>query len=360
MKQDRRPVSLGEIAQAIGGKVVGDPSKPIRGMRALQQATAEDLAFLDPKNEEMVKLLPQCAAGAVIADTGVVLPPALGAIRIDPPHLGLARALAFLYPRARASIGVSPAAHVAGGARIGPETNIFPGAYVGEEARIGARTDVYPGAYIGSGVTVGDDCIIYPNVTVYDGCEIGSRVILHGGVVIGADGFGFTPEPGTDPREPFRHRKIPQVGKVVIEDDVEVGANTTIDRATLDATVIGKGTKIDNLVMVAHNCTVGGHSILVSQCGIAGSTTIGNYVTVAAQAGLVGHIRVGDRAVITARAGVTKSIEDGKVVIGAPAMDIKEGRLAFGLVPRLPEFKKGIAELRKRVEELEKKLRPEG
>jgi UDP-3-O-[3-hydroxymyristoyl] glucosamine N-acyltransferase len=356
MNQDRKPVELGEIARVVEGKLVGDGSLKIRGMAPPDKATREDLVFLDPKNPDMVASLPRCGAGAVIVDSGMGLPPGLSAIRIDPPHLGLARALDFLYPRRRSVPGISPAAMVSPSARVAADAAIDPGASIGEGARIGSRTEIHPHVSIGAGVTVGEDCIIYPNVTVYDGCEIGNRVIIHAGAVIGADGFGFTPEPVKgNPREPFRHRKIAQVGKVVIEDDVEIGANSTIDRATLDATVIGRGTKIDNLVMVAHNCTIGPHTILVSQCGLSGSTTVGSYVTIAGQAGLVGHIRVGDRAVITAKAGVTKDVEEGKVLIGAPAMDIREGRLAFGLISHLPKFKKAIADLMKRVEELEKK-----
>jgi UDP-3-O-[3-hydroxymyristoyl] glucosamine N-acyltransferase len=201
---------------------------------------------------------------------------------------------------------------------------------------------------------VGEDCVIHPNVTIYEGTSIGSRVVIHGGAVIGGDGFGYVPEPSReDPQEPYRHAKIPQVGRVVIEDDVEIGANTTIDRATLAETVIGRGTKIDNLVMVAHNCILGRHVILVSQAGISGSTTIGDYATIAGQAGLVGHITVGARAVVTAQAGVTKDVAEGQVVLGSPAMDIREGRLAFGLIGRLPELKRQVSDLLKRVEKLE-------
>jgi len=355
MNQSKPTITLGEIAQQIGGTLVGDGARPITGMRSFYKASAEDLTFLDPKNKAMVEALPNCKAGGVIVDSALPLPEGLSGIRIDPPHLGLARALDLLYPRKRPSIGISPAAHVSPGVNIADDVNIHPGAYLGEGVQVGRGTDIFPGVYLGAGVQVGSDSILYANVTIYDGCEIGSRVIIHSGAVIGADGFGYAQEPCTEnPREPVRHKKIPQVGKVVIEDDVEIGANTTIDRATLDATVIGRGTKIDNQVMVAHNCTVGCHGLLVSQAGISGSTSIGNYVTIAGQAGLVGHIHVGDRAIITAQAGETKSISPGKVVIGAPAMDIKEGRLAFGLISRLPEFKKNISQLLDRVEKLEK------
>ena len=360
MSQEKAPVTLGtvtleEIARHVGGTLVGDGSRRITGMGPFLRAGPEEITFLDPKNQAMVASLDRCRAGAVIVDSALPLPAGMSAIRIDPPHLGLARALDLLYPRRRAALGVSPAAHVARDAVIAPDANIYPRAYIGEGVRIGRGTDIFPGAYIGPGVAIGADCLIHANATIHERCEIGDRVVIHSGAVIGADGFGFTPEPqANDPREPVRHRKIPQVGKVVIEDDVEIGANTTVDRATLDATVIGKGTKIDNLVMVAHNCNVGRHCLIIAQAGVSGSTTLGNYVTIAGQAGMVGHITIGDRAIVTAQAGVTKDIEEGKVVIGAPAMDIREGRLAFGLIARLPEFKKQIGDLLKRVEKLEK------
>ncbi len=354
MNEKKTPIPLGEIAQNIGGNLVGESKHPISGMRPFHSATAEHLTFLDPKNQAMVDSLPNCQAGGVIVDSAIQLPEGLNAIRIDPPHLGLARALELLYPRSRPSIGISPGAHVSPEAALEDDVNVYPGAYLGEGVKVGRGTDIYPGAFIGAGTTIGSNCIIHANVTVSDGCEIGHRVIIHSGAVIGADGFGYVQEPCPEnPQEPMRHKKIPQVGKVIIEDDVEIGACTTIDRATLDATVIGRGTKIDNQVMVAHNCRVGRHTIIVSQAGISGSTSIGNYVTIAGQAGLVGHITVGDRAIITAQAGVTKSIPEGKVVIGSPAMDLREGRAAFGLIGRLPEFKKNIASLLDRVEKLE-------
>ena len=238
---------------------------------------------------------------------------------------------------------------------IGKEVNIYPTAVLEDGVRVGDRTDIYPGVYVGPNSTLGADCLIHPRVTIYEGSSIGDRVIIHAGVVLGADGFGFVPEPqGEDPAEPIHHLKIPQVGRVVIEDDVEIGANTTIDRATLAATVIGQGTKIDNLVMVGHNSSVGRHGILVGQVGISGSTTIGNYVTIAGQAGLVGHIHVGDGATIVAQAGVTKDVGAGKTVIGAPALDSKEGRLAYRLIGRLPQLKKTINDLQRRVERLER------
>ena len=347
-------LTLGDLAQRIGGELVGESGRVVTGMRPLNEATEEDVAFLDPKNAKMLAALPGSLAAAVIVGRAFQAPSGKNAIRIDPPHLGLARALAILYPRRRAKIGVSPAAHLEQGVKLGEGVNVYPGAYLGAEVLVGDRTDIFPGVYVGPGSTIGTDCILYPNVTVYEHTRIGHRVIIHAGAVIGADGFGFVPEPVADnPREPVRHAKIPQVGHVVIEDDVEIGANTTIDRATLSATVIGRGTKIDNLVMFGHNSSMGRHGVIVAQAGVSGSTEIGNYVTIAGQAGLVGHITVGDRAVIAAQAGVTKDVGEGKTVLGSPAMDIREGRLAYGLIARLPEIKKSLADLHRRVERIE-------
>src|SRR5262245_32028147 len=350
---DAKTITLGELAQQIGGVLVGDAGRRITSVQPFEQAGAEDLTFLDPKNGKMLAALPSCRAGGLIVNRSLELPAGLNAIRIDPPHLGLARALAILHGRRRPNLGVSPAARVGSGVTLGERVNVYPGAYLGDGVRVGDDTDILPGAYVGDGTSIGSQCLIHPRATIYENCQIGDRVTIHAGAVIGADGFGYVPEPLGDGPEPFRHAKIPQVGRVVIEDDVEIGANTTIDRATLAATVIGRGTKIDNLVMIGHNCTVGHHTIIVAQAGISGSTDLGNYVTVAGQAGLVGHITVGDRAVITAKAGVTKDVEPGKVLIGAPAMDIHEGRLAFKLLQRLPDFKKKIEDLLRRVKLIE-------
>ncbi len=354
MREEKRTFSVAEVAKLVGGELVGDGERRIGAIRPFESATAADLAFLDPKNIKLVAAIDQCKAGGLITGKSLAPPPGMSAIRIDPPHLGLGRALAILYPQRREMVGVSPAAHVSSGVTVGRDVNIYPGASIGRNATIGDRTDIRPGASIGSDCSIGADCVIYPHVTIYDGCTVGNRVIIHAGAVIGADGFGFAPEPvADDPREPIRQAKIPQVGSVVIEDDVEIGANTTIDRATLSETVIGRGTKIDNLVMVAHNCRIGRHSIIVSQVGISGSAELGNYVTVAGQAGLVGHIKVGDRAVIAAQAGVTKDVPAGKTVVGSPAMDFREGLLAYSLIERLPEMKKRLLELLRRVEKLE-------
>lgn len=214
---------------------------------------------------------------------------------------------------------------------------------------LGARVTLYPGVFIGAGSTIGDDSLLYPNVVVREGCSIGARVIVHSGTVIGSDGFGYVQHEG-------RHHKIPQLGGVTIEDNVELGSNVSIDRATLGQTVIKKGTKVDNLVQIAHNVTIGEHAILVAQVGIAGSTTIGRHVMIGGQAGLADHIQVGDQVMIAARAGVNRSLEPNQVVSGAPVMPHETWMKAQAVIPRLPELRQLVRSLEARVATLEGQL----
>jgi UDP-3-O-[3-hydroxymyristoyl] glucosamine N-acyltransferase len=215
---------------------------------------------------------------------------------------------------------------------------------------IGARVTLYPGVFVGADCTVGDDSVLYPNVVVREGCSIGARAIIHSGTVIGADGFGYVQHQG-------RHQKIPQLGGVTIEDDVEVGANVTIDRATLGRTIIKQGTKIDNLVQIAHNVTVGEHDIIVAQVGIAGSTTIGHHVMIGGQAGLADHLTIGDEVMIAARAGVNRSIEPNQIVSGAPIMPHETWMKAQAVIPRLPELRHLVRNLEQRMEAIESRIK---
>jgi UDP-3-O-[3-hydroxymyristoyl] glucosamine N-acyltransferase len=219
---------------------------------------------------------------------------------------------------------------------------------LGDRVRIGARVTLYPGVFIGSHSVVGDDCLLYPNVVVREGCTLGSRVIIHSGTVIGSDGFGYVQHEG-------RHVKIPQLGGVIVEDDVELGANVAVDRATFGQTVVKRGTKVDNLVQIAHNVTVGEHTILVAQVGIAGSTSIGHHVMIGGQAGLADHIRVGDSVMIAARSGVNRNVESQVVVGGAPVMPYEVFLKSHALIARLPELRQQLRELKERVRVLEKK-----
>ena len=230
--------------------------------------------------------------------------------------------------------------------RIGADVSIWPGVVLGDRVTIGDRVTLYPGVFVGSDSAVGAGTVLYPNVVVREGCTIGARAIVHSGTVIGSDGFGYVQHQGT-------HVKIPQLGGVVIEDDVEIGANVTIDRATLGDTVIKTGTKIDNLVQIAHNVTIGAHSIVVAQVGIAGSTTVGQHVMIGGQAGLADHITIGNQVMIAARAGVNRSLEPNQIVSGAPVMPHETWMKAQAVIPRLPELRQQIRQLEQRVAELE-------
>jgi UDP-3-O-[3-hydroxymyristoyl] glucosamine N-acyltransferase len=246
---------------------------------------------------------------------------------------------------------VSPDAFIDPGAAVAEGATVYAGAFVGRGARVGRGSVLYPGVYLGPGAAVGEDSVLYPNVTVYRRCLIGSRVILHAGVVVGSDGFGFA-NPGVE------NLKVPQVGIVQIDDDVEIQANTTIDRGTLGKTWIQRGAKIDNLVQIAHNVIIGENSIVVAQVGISGSTRLGKRVIIGGQAGLVGHIHIGDNVMIAARAGINKDIPASRIMSGAPAIPHQEWLRLNAHMMRLPEMHKTVQELRKKIEELEKKLNP--
>ncbi len=357
-----RKISVREIAERIGGEVVGEAERFVSGAASIAQAGPEDLVFAE--GPQYLKELENCRAAAAIVPKNATPPARMSGIRVPHPGIAMAKALEILYPRERAFREVSPAAFIGEGVEISEGVGIGPGAYIGNRVRIGRGTEIHPLTTIGEGATIGEDCILYPGVHIYPRTEIGNRVIIHSGAVIGADGFGFVqevlPPDSARPDEPLRHRKMPQVGRVVIEDDVEIGANTCIDRAALDVTRVGRGTKIDDLVMVGHNVRIGRHSILVAQCGIAGSVTLGDYVTIAGQAGLADHISVGSRTIIAAQAGVTKSIPDGQVVAGAPAIDLRQARKAYALIEHLPEYKKTLQDLARRVEELERRAQAAG
>jgi UDP-3-O-[3-hydroxymyristoyl] glucosamine N-acyltransferase len=242
--------------------------------------------------------------------------------------------------------GVDAAVVRGNNTQVGSDVSIWPGVTLGDRVMIGARVTLYPGVFVGNDTTIGDDTLLYPNVVVREGCIIGARVTIHSGTVIGSDGFGYVQDQG-------RHYKIPQLGGVTIEDDVELGANVTVDRATLGQTVIKQGTKVDNLVQIAHNVTIGAHSILVAQVGIAGSTHVGNHVMIGGQAGLADHLVIGDQVMIAARAGVNRSLEPNQIVSGAPVMPHEVWVKAQAVIPRLPELRQAIRALEDKMKQLE-------
>ena len=336
-------ITLNELAAHLGGRVIGDGTVLIKGVNGLDEAREGDLSFLaNPRYQEKIITT---GAGAVLVKPGVECP-GKNLLVVADPYAAFGRALELFHRRQRPAPGIHPQAIIATGAEVDPEATIYPQVYVGAGAIIAARAVLHPGVVIGDTAAVGAESILYPNVTIYEGCIIGQRVILHAGVVVGSDGFGFA-VPGQE------NRKIPQVGIVQIDDDVEIGANTTIDRATLGRTWIQKGVKIDNLVQIAHNVVVGEHAIIVAQVGVSGSTRIGRGVLIGGQAGIVGHISIGDHAMVAARAGISKNVPAGQIYGGAPQQPYREWLRAASSIPKLPEMRNKIAVLNRRVAALE-------
>lgn len=328
--------TLKEIAQLIDGEVLGDEDAVITGISGIKEAEDGDLTFL--ANPKYIHLMDTTRAAAVITSREIAKAPK-PIIRTDNPSLAFAKIISLLmtdeqqYPS-----GIHPAAVVGKNVRLGRDIALQPYVVLDDEVEVGDRTIIYAGTYIGHHAKIGSDCLIYPNVVIRERVEVGDRVIIHSGTVIGSDGFGFATIKGV-------HHKIPQMGTVVIEDDVEIGANVTIDRARFGRTLISRGTKIDNLVQIAHNVEVGENSIIIAQAGISGSTVIGKNVTIAGQAGLVGHITIGDNAVLAAQAGVTKSVPPDTCVSGYPAKPHEQAKRINAFIQRLPELFEAVKKL---------------
>jgi UDP-3-O-[3-hydroxymyristoyl] glucosamine N-acyltransferase len=336
------PFTLAEIADRLGGEVVGDGERDLTGIRPLDTAGPGHLSFLhNPKYAEQAAA---SKAGAIIVDRADRLS-GRDLLVCTHPYLAVARALELFYPWPFPEPGVHPSAVVAADAEVAADASIGPQAVVGGGTVIGARTAVGAGCVIGRDVRIGDDCRFHPRVVVEDGCRIGDRCILQAGVVVGSDGYGFATVAGV-------HHKVPQVGIVVLEDDVEIQANTTIDRATIGETRIGRGSKIDNLVQLAHNVQVGEHCLLVAHVGISGSTRIGRHSVFAGQSGAAGHLEIGEQTMVAAKAGVMKSTAAGSVLAGHPARPQREWMRSQAAVQRIDQLRRRVAELEKRVLDL--------
>jgi UDP-3-O-[3-hydroxymyristoyl] glucosamine N-acyltransferase len=330
-------VTVRQLAELVHGTVLGDGDLPIRAARPLDEAVGGDITFL-----ESDKHLPQLVASAAAA---AVVPPSVplngkALIQVRDPLMAFAVIVRHLHGRAEPPThGIDPRAAVDPAARVGDEPNIHPFASVGAGAVIGKRCRLYSGVSVGRDCRLGDDVVLYPNVVLYDGTMLGDRVVVHANSVIGADGFGYRFQDG-------RHVKVPQLGHVEVGADVEIGSCTTIDRGTFQATRIGAGTKIDNLVQVGHNCRIGRHNILVSQVGIAGSCGTGDYVVIAGQVGVADHVHIGERAVIGAKAGVTKDVPAGQRTLGAPATPEREQKRILMSLERLPEMRRDLRRIK--------------
>ncbi len=339
--------SAAQIAMLIQARVEGNPLAEVTAFGKIEEATAGQLAFLaNPKYEEF---LYETSATIVIVGENLELRHPVNAtlLRVQDPYSAFA-ALLRQYQRMMQEqlVGRQEPSYVDGSAMLGEDLFIGAFAYIGKNAKIGNRVKIYPQVYIGDDVTIDDDCVLYSGVKVYHECIIGKKVIIHSGAVVGSDGFGFAPQPdGT-------LKKIPQIGIVEIEDGVEIGANSTIDRATMGQTTIRTGAKIDNLVQLAHNAEIGPSTVIAAQAGISGSTKIGAGVLIGGQAGIVGHIQIGDGAKINAQSGVSKSLEPGKTVTGSPAYDYTHALRSQAISRRLPELERRIKDLEKQLEEL--------
>lgn len=340
--------TLGEITKIIGGEVSGDSGIVISGVAGIKEAVKGDITFL--ANPKYFPLIDKTDASAIIVsrETKTSSKPV---IRVDNPSLAFSKVVSlFALCETKHPKGIHPSAVLGKGVLLGNNVAIGAYAVIEDDAGIGDGSIIYSGSFIGSGTKIGSNSLIYPNVSIRERVTIGNNVIIHSGTVVGSDGFGYAEVDGT-------HQKIPQIGTVEIEDDVEIGANVTIDRARFGKTVIGKGTKIDNLVQIAHNVIVGENSIIVAQAGISGSTTIGRNATIAGQAGLVGHITVGDRAIVAAQAGVTKSVPADTLVSGYPAKPHETARKVNACVQNLPKLYEIVKELKAKIEELEARLK---
>lgn len=350
-----RKLTVRAIAEFLNAEILGDGTLVITGIAGIKEAKKGDITFLE--NPKYSSLVESTAASAIIVGKGLAIDgtrPGRSLVLTENPSLAFSRVISFLCPvTVPHPRGIHPTAIIARSAKIGKNAAIGAYTIIGDAAAIGENAIIYGHCFIGDAVSIGKDTLLYPAVTVRERVSIGERVIIHSGAVIGSDGFGFIPVKG-------KQEKIPQVGTVVLEDDVEIGSNVTVARARFDKTVIGQGTKIDNLVQIAHNVRVGKNCIVIAQAGISGSTVIEDNVIIAGQAGLVGHITVGTGATIAAQAGVTKSVPQGITVSGYPARPHDHAKRINACIQRLPELYKTIGTLEKKVQELERALQQKG
>jgi UDP-3-O-[3-hydroxymyristoyl] glucosamine N-acyltransferase len=330
--------TIAEIAKHLEGEVLGDASITLKGFAPADSAKSGDLTFAE--NEDFFVRAEKSAATAIIADkcftsTKKIL------IRVANARVAFAKALTLFFPERTFAGGVHPTAVVAPSAQIDSTAHIGPHCAIGERVRIGARTVLQGGNFIGEDCRLGDDVNLFPNVTVHPRTEIGRRVCIHANTAIGSDGFGYVQDGDI-------HRKVPQIGNVVIGDDVEIGAGVMVDRGALGSTVIGKGTKIDNLVQIGHNVEIGEGCLLISQVGIAGSSKIGNHVVLAGQTGVAGHLKIGNRVTVTAKSGVMHDIPDGEKWLGIPAQPDKQGKRQLIAIQHLPDLLRRVAKLERK------------
>ena len=337
--------SLNEISEFLGGSLSGNGSVIITGIKGVKEAATGDITFV--ANRKYLPFLKETKASAVIVSEEVKDSP-VPAIRVRDPYMSFLKVMEVFNPPEKHKLGeVSSTAVISSGAHLAED--IFIGEYVvvEEGVRIGSGSVIQPGCFLGKESRIGKNCLLHPRVTVLHRCQVGNNVMIHSGVVIGSDGFGFAREEGV-------YKKIPQAGNVVVEDEVEIGANVTIDRATMGSTVIGRGTKIDNLVQVGHNVTIGENTVIAAQVGISGSVKIGKGCTLAGQVGIAGHLEIGDNVTVAAQSGIRKSLPEGITVLGYPAREIQKERRIMAIVSKLPDLVKKIRKLEEQVAKVAK------
>lgn len=341
-------MTLADIAKYIDGNIVGDAALEISGIAGIKEAKAGDITFL--ANAKYESLLAETNASAVLVANDFELDTDLALIKTKDPSYAFSKVITLLNPDLERHFdGVDERAVVSSQAKLGDNVAVGACAVIEEGAVVGDGSVIYSGVYIGRDAVIGKNCILYPNLTIRERCVLGDNVIIHSGTVIGSDGFGFATIDG-------EHKKIPQVGIVEIEDNVEIGSNVTVDRARFDKTLIRKGAKIDNLVQIAHNVEIGEHALVVAQVGISGSTKVGKYAILAGQVGVAGHLEIGDQAVVGAQGGVTKSLEGGKQYWGTPARDMKTVLREQASLIKLPQAIKRIKVLEKELERIKESL----
>lgn len=335
---------LAQIAERIGGKLSGNGDIDIDGVAQIDKAGKGKITFL--ANPKYKQALQNSGASAVIIDQKAGITPSVPFILVANAYFGFLQAFLLFNPTKKIlKDGIHPSAVVHDSAKVSPDAAIGANAYIGAEVVVGSKTQIFPNCVILDDSKIGDGCILYPSVTIRENCTVGNRVIIHNSAVIGSDGFGFAFHEG-------KYHKIPQVGKVVIEDDVEIGANTTIDRATMGETVIKRGVKLDNLIQIAHNCVIDENTVIAAQTGISGSTIIGKNVVIAGQVGIVGHIKIHDGVQIGAQSGVSKDIPSGEIYFGYPARPIMRTKRIEAVLNNLPDLMKRIKKLEKEIAEL--------
>ncbi len=335
--------TVAQVAERVRGEVLGDSSIELTGLSSAEAARPGDLTFAE--KESYFAAAEQSQASAILV-SGSFTSSTKPLIRVASARIAVAILLPLFFPPDEQPVGIDPSARVASSAEIDPSAYIGPGCVLGARVKVGARSVLMGGNHIGRDSQIGENTVLHPNVVIYYRTQIGKRVIIHAGTVIGSDGYGYVFDQG-------RHRKVLQVGNVVIHDDVEIGANAAIDRAALGSTVIGQGTKIDNLVHVAHNVVMGNHCLVMGQVGFAGSTHLGDYCVVASQSGIAGHLKLGRQATVGAKSGVMRDIPDGGTVLGIPAMPDKQTKRQWIGMQQLPEMIRRLRELEKQVQALQ-------